>query len=79
LRIDLAQCPTPPGRYFSPHQERASMDSREYRTNARRCYRLAQQVGDTEARQTLLKLMVQWRELAEQIDRVFHSEQQTLH
>ncbi len=55
------------------------MDSREYRTNARRCYRLAQQVGDTEARQTLLKLMVQWRELAEQIDRVFHSEQQTLH
>ena len=41
------------------------MDSQECRNNAVKCFRLAQDVADTEARQGLFKLMDQWRQLAD--------------
>lgn len=44
------------------------MDGQACRENARKCFRLAQMLADTEARQTLFKLMVGWRQLAEQFD-----------
>ncbi len=46
------------------------MDSQECRANALKCCRLAHGLASTQLRQDLLKLMVQWRELAVQIEKL---------
>lgn len=41
------------------------VDSQECKNNAQTCFRLAQDIANTEARRGLFKLMVQWRQLAD--------------
>jgi hypothetical protein len=44
------------------------MSSHECKESALRCYQLVQTIADADARQQLLKLMVNWHQLAKQID-----------
>ncbi len=46
------------------------MTKEECRTNALKCYRIAQKAADRDVRRMLLDLAVQWRELAAQIERM---------
>jgi len=46
------------------------MTKNDCRANALKCYRIAQVAADRDVRRTLLDLAVQWRELADQIERL---------
>ncbi len=47
-----------------------AMTKNDCRANALKCYRIAQVAADRNVRRTLLDLAVQWRELADQIERL---------
>jgi len=49
------------------------VDSQECKNNAQKCFRLAQNIANTEARQGLFKLMVQWRQLADKFRELEHT------
>jgi hypothetical protein len=46
------------------------MTSNDSRAKARECYRVAQKTAHYDARHLLLRLVVQWRELAALMDRL---------
>jgi hypothetical protein len=46
------------------------MTKEDCRANALKCYRIAQTATDREVRHMLFGLAVQWRELADQIERL---------
>ena len=46
------------------------MTKEDCRTNALKCYRVAQKAADRDVRRMLLDLAVQWRELAWQIEQL---------
>ena len=49
---------------------RGNMTKEDCRANALKCYQFAQKATDREVRRTLFDLSVQWRELADQIERL---------
>jgi len=50
--------------------EHACDDQDDCRANALKCYRISQKAADRDVRRTLFDLAVQWRELADQIERL---------
>ena len=46
------------------------MTKEDCRANALKCYRIAQKAADRDVRRTLFDLSVQWRELADKIERL---------
>jgi len=54
------------------------MDAEICRENALKCFRLAQMTADTEVRWSLLQLMVQWRQLADQFDQLNRRDQSSV-